>query len=61
MSELGVQVPPGVNVGRIDMDSAWAVELLERIGRAFADRIDFDDPAGLDLGSSSYPYARRLP
>jgi hypothetical protein len=61
MSDLGVQVPPGVNVGRIDMDSAWAVELLERIGRAFADRIDFDNPAGLDLGSSSYPYARRLP
>jgi hypothetical protein len=60
-SILGVPVPPGVDVGRIDMDSTWAVELLERIGRAFADRIDFDDPAGLDLGASSYPYARRLP
>ncbi|HSB88660.1 MAG TPA: patatin-like phospholipase family protein [Anaerolineales bacterium] len=61
MRLLGVEVPPGREVGAIGMDAAWAVELLEQIGRAFADRIDFDDSAGLDLGASSYPYARRLP
>lgn len=61
MNDLGVDLPSGVDPGQIGMDAVWAIDLLERIGRAFADRIDFDDPAGLDLGSSSYPYARRLP
>jgi len=61
MNLLGVHLPPSVDVGGIGMDAVWAVDLLEQIGRAFADRIDFDDPAGLDLGASSYPYVRRLP
>jgi hypothetical protein len=61
MNLLGVHLPPGVDLGGIGMDAVWAVELLEQIGRTFADRIDFDAPAGLDLGASSYPYARRLP
>jgi hypothetical protein len=61
MSELGVAVPPGVDLGDIGMDAVWAVDLLEQIGRAFADRIDFDAPDGLDLGiPSSSAAARRL-
>jgi len=55
MAELGVEVPEGVDVSKIGMDAAWAVDLLERIGRAFADRIDFDAPGGLDLGTPSSP------
>lgn len=51
MAELGVEVPDGVDLGSIGMDAVWAVDLLERIGRAFADRIDFDSPDGLDLRS----------
>ena len=49
LQRLGVPIPPGVDVTRIEMDSVWAVDLLEQIGRAFADRIDFDDPRGLEL------------
>jgi len=49
MQALGVHVPDGVQVGKIGMDAVWAVDLLETIGRRFADRIDFDDPAGLEL------------
>ncbi|HKY84442.1 MAG TPA: patatin-like phospholipase family protein, partial [Anaerolineales bacterium] len=59
LDELGVAVPPGVNLGDIGMDAVWAVELLEQIGRAFADRIDFDAPGGLDLGIPSSPAAAR--
>ena len=59
LDELGVAVPPGVNLGHIGMDAVWAVELLELIGRAFADRIDFDAPGGLDLGIPSSPAAAR--
>jgi hypothetical protein len=33
------------------MDAVWAVEFLEDIGRAFADRIDFDQPDGFVLKS----------
>ncbi len=57
LDELGVAVPPGVDPGDIGMDAVWAVELLEQIGRAFADRIDFDAPGGLDLGIPSSPAA----
>lgn len=53
MQELGVRIPPGVDLGSMGMDAVWAVELLEQIGRAFADRIDFDAPGGLDLRSTS--------
>jgi hypothetical protein len=52
MEQLGVDVPPGRNVSEISLDSLWAVELLLEIGRAFAHRIDFDDPDGLFLRSS---------
>jgi patatin-like phospholipase/acyl hydrolase len=54
LQDLGVSLPPGIDPGRIGMDAVWAVDLLEQIGRAFADRIDFDAPGGLDLGSPSY-------
>ncbi|MEW6569162.1 MAG: patatin-like phospholipase family protein [Chloroflexota bacterium] len=49
MERIGVQIPVGVDLRRIGMNAVWAVSLLEQIGRAFADRIDFDDPAGLEL------------
>jgi hypothetical protein len=52
MVALGVSVPSGVDVESIGMDATWAVPILEEIGRAFARRIDFDDPAGLDLAAS---------
>jgi hypothetical protein len=49
MSYLGVEVPTGTDLADIGMDAVWAVDLLESIGRAFAARIDFDDPNGLEL------------
>jgi hypothetical protein len=51
MSYLGVEVPPGTDLADIGMDAVWAVDLLESIGRAFAARIDFDDPNGLELNT----------
>lgn len=53
MEVLEVEVPPGTDVSRIRLDSVWAVELLDRIGRAFASAIDFDDPDGLVLRTSA--------
>jgi hypothetical protein len=52
MRELGVEVPPGVDVGKIEMDSAWAVDLLEEIGHRFAERIDFERPGGTEIGEA---------
>jgi hypothetical protein len=49
--ELGVKLPPGTDLTRIGIDSLWAIELLVEIGRAFAQRIDFEDPEGLILRS----------
>ncbi len=49
MAELGITLPPEVDVADIGMDAVWAVELLEEIGRMFAARIDFEDPAGLEI------------
>lgn len=49
MSYLGVEVPPGTDLAGLGMDAAWAMDLLESIGKAFAARIDFDDPNGLEL------------
>lgn len=49
MEELGVPIPPGVDVTKIGMDAVWAVGLLERIGRAFATSIDFDAPQGSEF------------
>lgn len=53
LADLGVSIPPGMDVTRIEMDSVWAVDLLEEIGRAFADRINFDDPGGLELETTA--------
>lgn len=53
MELLGVDVPDGRDVSKIGLDSVWAVELLVEIGRAFARRIDWDDPDGLFLRSSA--------
>jgi hypothetical protein len=60
VDELGVEVPPGLDLSKIGMDAVWAVDLLEQIGRAFADRLDFDAPDGLDLGTPSSPILRAL-
>jgi patatin-like phospholipase/acyl hydrolase len=49
MEDLGVDVPEGVDVGKIGLDAVWAADLLESIGRAFAAKVDFDDPDGLEL------------
>ncbi len=49
MRELGVAVPEGVDVAEIGLDAVWAADLLEDIGRAFAARIDFNHPDGLEL------------
>lgn len=49
LADLGVEVPPGRDPTRIGLDAVWAVDLLEQIGRAFAERIDFDAPDGLEL------------
>lgn len=61
MAQLAVDIPPGVDLSKIGMDAVWAVDLLEQIGRAFADRIDFDAPDGLDLGTPSSPFRRAVP
>ena len=52
MDQLGVQVPAGKKVTDIGLDSVWAVDLLQDIGRAFARRIDFDDPNGFFMRSA---------
>lgn len=53
MERLGVAVPPGTDVSSIRLDSVWAVELLDQIGRQFAAEIDFNDPGGLVLPTGS--------
>ncbi|MFQ5943971.1 MAG: patatin-like phospholipase family protein [Anaerolineales bacterium] len=52
MDQLGVTVPPGKEVTDIGLDAIWAIDLLQDIGRAFARRIDFNDPNGLFLRSA---------
>lgn len=62
MRELGVEIPPGVDIGKIEMDSVWAVQLLEEIGRRFAERIDFTAPGGFEIGGQKGPRrSRRMP
>ncbi len=51
LEELGVSMPPKQHPDDLDMDAVWAIEVLEDIGRAFADRIDFDHPDGFILKS----------
>jgi len=53
MESLGVQVPPDRRVGDIELDSVWAIDLLNEIGQRFADKIDFDAPDGLHLRTSA--------
>jgi hypothetical protein len=53
MKNLGVSVPDDVDVTNIGLDAIWAVDLLESIGHAFADRIDFDHPDGFELKSTA--------
>ncbi len=50
--DLGLSVPSGRDLDDLNMDAVWAVEFLEAIGRAFADRIDFDQPGGFVLESN---------
>lgn len=49
MDALELDIPEGVDVSAIGLDAVWAIDLLESIGRAFASRIDFSDPEGLEL------------
>jgi patatin-like phospholipase/acyl hydrolase len=49
MEILNVIVPPGMDVSTIGMDAVWAVDLLDEIGRSFANEIDFTNPDGLVL------------
>jgi hypothetical protein len=52
LENLEISLPPKRELEDLDMDAVWAIELLESIGRAFADRIDFDHPDGFVLKSS---------
>lgn len=52
MDSLRIEMPPGRQPQDIEMDSVWAVDTLEAIGRGFADRIDFADPDGFHLKTS---------
>jgi hypothetical protein len=47
--DVGVELPTGRSVDQIRLDSVWAVDSLEAIGRAFADLIDFDAADGFHL------------
>jgi hypothetical protein len=51
MKFLGVEIPEGRDVAKITLDSVWAVDLLDQIGKAFAARIDFSHPDGFELKS----------
>jgi hypothetical protein len=53
MDALGVSVPTGRRAEDIELDSVWAIDLLNEIGRAFAERIDFSAAGGLHLRTSA--------
>lgn len=53
VKRLGVKVPPGFDVTKIALDSVSAVGMLEEIGLAFAEAIDFDDPDGTEIESKA--------
>lgn len=55
MEFLGVDIPEGRDVSKITLDSVWAVDLLDQIGKAFAARIDFSHPDGYELKSGETP------
>jgi hypothetical protein len=52
MQELGITLPTNRKLDDLGMDAVWAVDLLEDIGRAFADRINFDHLDGFVLKSN---------
>jgi len=52
MQELGVELPPHRELNDLSMDAVWAIDLLEDIGRAFADRIDFNRAGGFVMKST---------
>ena len=52
LEQLGVTLPDNRSLDELDMDAVWAIDLLEGIGRSFADRIDFDRPGGFVLNSN---------
>lgn len=49
LARLGIPLPPDFDPADLGLDAVWAVDLLERIGWAFAEAIDFDAPGGLVL------------
>ncbi len=53
MDRLGVKLPPGFNVTKIGLDSVSAIPVLEDIGRAFAEAIDFDNADGTEIVSKA--------
>ncbi|MGA9531244.1 MAG: patatin-like phospholipase family protein [Anaerolineales bacterium] len=53
METLGVEIPADRQVEDIELDSVWAIDLLNEIGQAFANLIDFDAPDGLHLKTSA--------
>jgi len=53
MRELEIDIPDGKEIDELGLDAVWAVDLLERIGRAFANKIDFDAQGGLHLKTKS--------
>lgn len=52
MDYLGVQVPADVDLGDLSLDAVEHVDLIINIGHAFADKIDFSSPDGLELFSN---------
>jgi hypothetical protein len=53
VERLGVKLPSGFDVTKIGLDSIAAIPILEEIGRAFAETIDFDDADGTELVSKA--------
>jgi hypothetical protein len=49
---LGVGVPAGTDLEDLGLDAVDAIDLLLDIGHAFADKIDFSAPEGLELFSA---------
>jgi hypothetical protein len=52
MDYLGVEVPPGTDLADLNLDAVGGIDLLLDIGHAFADKIDFGAPEGLELFSA---------
>lgn len=52
MDYLGVKIPSGTDLSDLGLDAVEAIDLLLDIGHAFADKIDFSAPEGLELFSA---------